>query len=125
MVFSSLLFIFAFLVPCMIIYTLVDDTKKNQVLLIFSLIFYSWGGPRYLILLLVDTWASWWFAIQITRHRKQAKHYLLGECVVLLGILGIFKYTVFFCSNFHAWFGIPKVIPQIVLPIGISFYTFQ
>ncbi len=125
MVFSSLLFIFAFLVPCMIIYTWVDDAKKNKVLLIFSLIFYSWGGPQYLILLLADTFASWWFALQITRHRKNAKQYLIGECIVLLGLLGIFKYTVFFCSNLQALIGIPKVIPQIVLPIGISFYTFQ
>ena len=78
MVFSSLLFIFAFLVPCMIIYTWVDDAKKNKVLLIFSLIFYSWGGPQYLILLLADTFASWWFALQITRQRKNAKQYLIG-----------------------------------------------
>lgn len=50
---------------------------------------------------------------------------MLGECIVLLGLLGYFKYAVFFMENFQALFGVPDVIPNIVLPIGISFYTFQ
>lgn len=127
MVFSSLFFIFAFLTPCLIFYIFVEEKYKNIVLLIFSLIFYSWAGPRYLLLLLADTFASWFFALQIqhSKSKGKRKRFLIYECIVLLGLLGIFKYTVFFCTNLNAWFGIPKTIPNIVLPIGISFYTFQ
>lgn len=127
MVFSSLLFVFAFLVPQLIIYHLVDKKHQNIVLLIFSLIFYAWGGPRYVILLLADTFFSWFFALRIqhTRNKARKKLYLIGECICVLGLLFIFKYTVFFATNLHALFGIPKTIPNIVLPIGISFYTFQ
>lgn len=127
MVFSSLLFVFAFFALQMIVYLLVDDEKKNKVLLGFSLVFYAWGGPRYILLLLIDTFASWFFALQIHRHKRKSdkKLFLFGECLVVLGLLFIFKYTTFVAGTTHALFGIPKVVPNIVLPIGISFYTFQ
>ena len=127
MVFSSLIFLFVFLVLNLTIYLFIDNKYKNQVLLIFSLIFYAWGGPKYLILLAGETFASWFFALMIeqSRDKWQRKMFMLGECLVLLGLLGYFKYAVFFAENFHALFGVPKEIPNIVLPIGISFYTFQ
>ncbi len=127
MVFSSLIFLFVFLVLNLTIYLLVDDRYKNKVLLVFSLIFYAWGGPKYLLLLVGETFASWFFALQIqdSRDDRSRKLYMAGECIVLLGLLGYFKYAVFFLENFQALFGIPEVIPNIVLPIGISFYTFQ
>lgn len=127
MVFSSLIFLFVFLVLNLTVYLLVKDRFKNKVLLAFSLVFYAWGGPRYLILLLGETLASWFFALRIENagSGREKKIYMAGECVVLLGLLGYFKYAVFFLENIHALFGIPKVIPDIVLPIGISFYTFQ
>ena len=59
MVFSSLLFIFAFLTPCLIVYTIVPPRYKNWVLLAFSLVFYAWGGAQYLILLVGEAFVSW------------------------------------------------------------------
>ena len=127
MVFSSLLFIFAFLTPCLIIYTLVDRRYKNRVLLISSLIFYAWGGLGFVAILIADAFFSWLFALQIEKNRsgKMRRLFLVLACVCLLGFLVVFKYTNFFAANLHALFGVPKVIPHIILPIGISFYTFQ
>lgn len=127
MVFSSLLFIFAFFALQMLVYLFVDDDKKNKVLLGFSLVFYAWGGPRYVLLLLTDTFASWFFALKIsqTKDRQFRKVFLFSECLVVLGILFIFKYAGFVATTTNALFGIPETIPQIVLPIGISFYSFQ
>ena len=127
MVFSSLLFVFVFLVLNLVIYFLVDKKYKNQVLLIFSLIFYAWGGPRFLILLVGETFISWFCGVRIQEGENQRirKMYMILECVLLLGLLGIFKYTVFLLGNLQALTGFPESIPNIVLPIGISFYTFQ
>lgn len=127
MVFSSLIFLFIFLVLNLTVYLVVDNKYKNYILLGFSLFFYMWGGPRYLFLLLGETFASWLFAILIEKShdKKMRKLYMAGECVVLLGLLAYFKYAVFFLENIQAIFGVPEEIPNIVLPIGISFYTFQ
>lgn len=127
MVFSSLLFLFVFLVLNLVIYFFVDKKYKNTVLLVFSLIFYSWGGPQYLVLLAGETLASWFFALKIqeTGEARLKKIYMTAECVFMLGLLGIFKYAVFFLGNIQFFTGFPKEIPNIVLPIGISFYTFQ
>ena len=126
MVFSSLLFILLFLPLNLICYFFVQPKNRNMVMLVFSLIFYSWGGPRYLLLLLADTFLSWFFALMIERSDGSArKGWLIAECVSVLGILGVFKYSGFFLSTIFSLTGIPGVVPQIVLPIGISFYTFQ
>lgn len=127
MVFSSLIFIFVFLVLQLVIYIWVEPKYKNHVLLIFSLVFYAWGGVRYLILLVGETWVSWYCGIHIQKSNdaRIRKFYMILECVVLLGLLGFFKYTVFFLDNLQALTGFPEAIPNIVLPIGISFYTFQ
>ena len=127
MVFSSLLFVFVFLVLNLVVYFLVDKKYKNQVLLIFSLIFYAWGGPRFLILLIGETFISWFCGIRIQEGESQKirKMYMILECVLMLGLLGIFKYAVFLLGNLQALTGFPESIPNIVLPIGISFYTFQ
>ena len=127
MVFSSLVFLFFFLAIHLAVYHLVDKRYRNVVLLVSSLIFYSWGGPRYLVLLMGNTLASWLFALGIERtdDTRMKKLMMAGECVVLLGVLAIFKYLGFLLGNVQAIFGVPELIPQIVLPIGISFYTFQ
>jgi alginate O-acetyltransferase complex protein AlgI len=130
MVFSSLIFVFVFLTTNLIVYYALGPKSQNKVMLVFSLIFYAWGGPRYLLLLAGETLASWFFALRIEEARggytKQSeKFYLVWDVVVMLTCLGIFKYLGFFLTNFQAIFKVPKVIPEIVLPIGISFYTFQ
>ncbi len=127
MVFSSLVFLFGFLAVHLAVYALVPQRYKNPVLLASSLIFYAWGGPRYVLLLVGETLASWFFALRIESapSRASKRLFLVGECVVLLGLLAYFKYWGFIMENTQALFGVPEVVPQVVLPIGISFYTFQ
>ena len=129
MVFSSLLFVYAFLPICLLVYSLARGIKaKNIVLLVFSLLFYSWGEPVYVLLLLFMTFADWVFALLIEKSDGKGtarKILVITTCVVNLGIIGVFKYTGFFLENIQGIFGVPSFIPQIVLPIGISFYTFQ
>lgn len=128
MVFSSLFFVFFFLALNLIAYNFASTIKqKNMVMLVFSLIFYSWGGPKYLLLLVSMVFASWIFALLIYQYQdtKWSKIFLISDCVVMLGLLGFFKYLTFFAGITHTIFKLPKEIPQIVLPIGISFYTFQ
>lgn len=126
MVFSSLLFVFAFLGICYLLYALVPGIKaKNIVLLIFSLIFYAWGGPSLVLLLMGMTLICYLGALLIEKHAKQRKIWIVATLTVCLGLLGVFKYTGFFLSNIQALFGFPTEIPNIALPIGISFYTFQ
>lgn len=127
MVFSSLVFLFVFLAIHLAVYYLINPKYRNIVLLVSSLIFYSWGGPRYLILLMGETLASWLFALGIQRARStlEKRACMIGELVVLLGLLAYFKYVGFLLGNINAIFGIPELIPEVVLPIGISFYTFQ
>ena len=129
MVFSSLFFIYAFLPLCMLTYWAVRSIKaKNTVLLIFSLIFYTWGEPIYVGLLIFMTFCDWILALAIEKQvdkQLSRKILILLCCVINLGIIGVFKYTGFFCENLQNIFGFPETIPQIILPIGISFYTFQ
>ena len=125
MVFSSLFFVFVFLLLNLIIYFFVDEKYKNIVLLVFSLVFYSWGGPRYLFLLVGETFVSWICSIGMEKNSKNKKIYLWIDVIIMLGLLCIFKYLGFILGNIHAIIGIPKVVPNIALPIGISFYTFQ
>lgn len=129
MVFSSLLFVYAFLPLCLIAYGVARNIKaKNIVLLIFSLIFYTWGEPVYVLLLLSMTFCDWLFALGIEKSGdsgKKRKILLILTCIVNLGLIGVFKYTGFVLTNVQSIFGVPDVIPKIILPIGISFYTFQ
>ncbi len=126
MVFSSLFFVYFFLALNLFIYSRVHKiTKKNIIMLVFSLIFYSWGGPKYLLLLVGMTFISWISALGITRYQDKKKLILIGACILLLGLLCIFKYTDFILSGVQMITGFPKNLPGIVLPIGISFYTFQ
>ncbi len=132
MVFSSLLFIYLFLALNLLFCWLAGPKYRNMVQLLFSLVFYSWGGPRYLLLLVGETAVSWFTAGMIDRQplysgagRRKRKFYMVLECVVMLGLLGIFKYLGFVLGTLKALTGMPENVPQIVLPIGISFYTFQ
>lgn len=127
MVFSSLLFVFLFLSINLLSQVLFGSVRaKNNAMLLFSLIFYSWAGPRYLFLLLGDTLIAWYFARRIGQtSRRRAKHFLSLAVVLLLLVLGVFKYTGFLMESVQAVFGFPREILRIVLPIGISFYTFQ
>ena len=124
MVFSSLFFLYAFFPLCMVLYALARSIPaRNTILLVFSLIFYAWGEPVYMLLLIGMAFFDWLFALQMAKSRR--KLWLVLACVVNLGILGIFKYLNFAADNVAALFGADSPIPAIALPIGISFYTFQ
>lgn len=126
MVFSSLLFVFAFLVICYVLYAFMPGIRsRNVILLIFSLIFYAWGGPSLLVLLTGMTFICYLGGRLIERFHTHRKLWLGLTLLICLGLLAVFKYTGFFLSNVQAIFGIPETIPSITLPIGISFYTFQ
>lgn len=128
MVFSSLIFIYAFLPLSLLTYALCKDMRaKNISLLVFSLIFYSWGEPKFVLLLVAMSAADWFFALKISQSedRKKArakKLYLVCACVVNIGLIGYFKYSKLLCSIFG---NVPEFIESIALPLGISFYTFQ
>ena len=128
MVFASLLFVFLFLVANILSQmTLRTVRGKNIAMLIFSLIFYAWAGPKYLLLLLLMVLICWAGALSIekSREREQRKRLLALTVTGCLVILGIFKYTGFVVATAAGLFHADWPIPHIVLPIGISFYTFQ
>ena len=124
MVFSNLIFLYLFLQVCLIAYFFCPGIRaKNAVLILFSLIFYAWGEPVYLLLMIASAAVNWYFGLLIERRRK--KIFLILALVLDLGCLAVFKYAGFFVENLNALFRISLTVPQIPLPIGISFYTFQ
>ncbi len=124
MVFSSLLFLYTFLPVCLLLYFLVPGlTGKNIVLLCASLVFYAWGEPVYVFLMLAVAALNWGFGLLL---EKRPEKLWLALCVALnLASLVVFKYAGFLVENCNALFGAAFRVPQISLPIGISFYTFQ
>ncbi|MBE6763826.1 MAG: MBOAT family protein [Ruminococcaceae bacterium] len=131
MVFSELIFIYAFLPLNLIIYFLAKNIHvKNTVLLLFSLMFYAWGEPVFVLLLVGMAFVNWLFSLWIGVARARgrtgwARFALVLSCIVSLGAIGVFKYGTFIMENLRLFTGYPSVIPHILLPIGISFYTFQ
>ena len=129
MVFSSLFFMFAFLVICYALYAAVRGIRaRNIILLVSSLIFYAWGGPAFVLLLCLETFVCYASALIIDRIGPRSRRALASTWVCAgfcLALLILFKYTGFFLGNLQLITGLPKIIPAITLPIGISFYTFQ
>ena len=128
MVFSSLLFMFIFLPIFFVIYYVSPKGIRNLVLLIASLIFYAWGEPIYIFIMLFSTVFDYIIGLFIHRFREKksvARIFLITSVVVNLSLLGFFKYTDFFISNINGIFGASIGLLNIALPIGISFYTFQ
>ena len=126
MLFSSIPFAYYFLPAVLVLYFLVPFRFKNAVLLAFSLVFYGWGEPVYLILMTLSILMGWVFGLLIGKYRgtKRAKLFLTASVVTSLGLLGWFKYADFAVENLNA-LGLDLALPQVALPIGISFYTFQ
>ena len=127
MLFSSIPFLYYFLPAVLIVYFLVPDFLKNAVLLIFSLFFYGWGEPKYVVLMVASILMFWGCGLAIGRctQRKWKKFWLTVSVVVSLALLGIFKYADFFISSVNAVTGMSLPLLRLALPIGISFYTFQ
>lgn len=133
MLFSSTVFLLGFLPALLFCYFIIPAGRdgrgmpaKNLVLLAFSLGFYAWGGVRYLAILIASILINYLGGLFVTRPRsgKMQKLLLIITVILDLGILGVFKYAGFAASA-AASLGIPVIIPDIALPIGISFFTFQ
>ena len=127
MVFSSLSFIFFFLPILFFIYFIAKEKYRNYILLIFSLIFYSWGEPKYILLMIISIIMNYIFGILINNQKKNNKRklFLVLAIIFHLGLLFYFKYTNFFVNNINNIFGLSINSISVLLPIGISFYTFQ
>ena len=127
MVFSSLTFLQCFLPLCLLAYFLVPQKWRNGTLFLFSLLFYAWGEPVYVVLMLFSTALDYTCGQMVERHRgrRGAKIALLVSVCVNLGLLGVFKYSDFLISTLNSLFGTAIPHLNLPLPIGISFYTFQ
>lgn len=128
MIFASLLFLFIFLPLNLILYFAIPNLKvKNAVLIFFSLLFYAWGEPVWVILLVLTAFLDYTNAKYIDKYRgtKKATFFLLLTIIVDIGIFAVFKYSGFFISNLNIFPFINLPVPEFTLPVGISFYTFQ
>lgn len=126
MLFSSIPFAFYFLPAVLALYFAVPFRFKNAVLLVFSLVFYAWGEPGYLLLMAISILLGWLFGLLIGKYRgtARARLFLVLSVAVSLGLLGWFKYADFAVNTLNA-LGLRLPLPHVALPIGISFYTFQ
>lgn len=127
MVFSSLTFLQCFLPLCLLSYFLVPKAWRNRTLFLFSLLFYAWGEPVYVLLMLFSTALDYTCgqAVERCRGQRGAKIALLVSVCVNLGLLCVFKYSDFLIGTINTLFGTALPQPNLPLPIGISFYTFQ
>ena len=128
MVFSSLVFLFVFLPITLLFYFIVPRKYRNFILLIVSLIFYAWGEPVYIVLMLFSTVIDFINGLLVEKYAdqpKKAKKVVIFAVIVNLSLLTFFKYSGFIVSNVNALIGTTFTVPDIALPIGISFYTFQ
>ena len=129
MLFSSLTFLYFFLPIVLILYFVINNrTWRNAVLLVSSLVFYSWGEPKYVFLMLASTLVAWLCGLGIDRFKEKrriSRAFLIASLVLLLGSLAVFKYLNFFVENLNRIDGVALKVRNIALPIGISFYTFQ
>ena len=129
MLFSSTFFLYVFLPIVLIIYygLCKNQNTRNNVLLLFSLLFYAWGEPKFVLVMLVSILANYYFGLLVdrTRHTPKVKLYLITMVVFNLTIMGIFKYLGFLVQSINDISNLGLTVPQIALPIGISFFTFQ
>lgn len=128
MLFSSIPFLYYFLPAVFILYFIAPNKLKNAVLLLSSLVFYAWGEPKYVFLMLASIISGYIFGLLIEKFRqspKKAKLFLGISVGISLALLIYFKYADFFIGNFNAATGLSLPLLRLALPVGISFYTFQ
>lgn len=128
MLFSSIPFLFFFLPCVLLLYAAAPKRLKNSVLLLFSLIFYGWGEPKYLLFMVASIIQGYIFGILIEKFsnsKKLSRLFLALSSTFSLALLAWCKYADFFIKNFNAVTGLSVPLLKIALPIGISFYTFQ
>ena len=127
MLFSAIPFLYYFLPIVIGAYFLVPKGLKNGVLLIASLVFYAWGEPKYVVLMVTAILLFYICALMMDRSGQQIykKLWLWVAVAISVGMLGIFKYADFFATSFNSLTGLSLPLLRLALPIGISFYTFQ
>lgn len=128
MIFSSLIYLFFFFLIVLLAYYLVPRKLKNLCLVIFSLAFYAWGEPVYVVLMILTILVDFCCGLLIGRfseRRGAARAIVLGNVLINLGLLAWFKYAGMLVSTFDQITGLGVSIPEVALPIGISFYTFE
>ena len=128
MVFSSTIFLCVYLPLVLLGYYICPKKGRNLFLLIVSLVFYAWGEPKYVFLMIFSILINYVFGRLMDKNRgrqKRMKLLLVLSVVIDLGLLSVFKYTDFVITNINAIFGSSFDLLNIALPIGISFYTFQ
>ena len=127
MLFSSIPFLYYFLPLVMVLYFLVPRRGKNTVLLLSSLVFYGWGEPKLLFLMIFTIVLFWACGLAMGRAagQRQKKFWLLVSVVISVALLGLFKYADFFIGSFNSLTGLGLPMLRLALPVGISFYTFQ
>lgn len=130
MVFSSLLFLFRFLPAVLMVYYMAPRSLRNLVLLLFSLLFYAWGEPVYILLMLSSILISYTGGRLIARFSQAgkmgaARGTLIVSSAISLSLLGFFKYADFVIQTVNSFSGAGMDLLHVALPMGISFYTFQ
>ncbi|MCD7879648.1 MAG: MBOAT family protein [Candidatus Gastranaerophilales bacterium] len=128
MLFSSITFLYVFLPIVSLLYLVTKKELHNSILLIASILFYAWGEPKYLAIMLVTIIVNYYGAILIDKFRqtkRKQKAALLGTIIVDLGFLVYFKYFDFIIANINSIFHSQIDLIEVIMPIGISFYTFQ
>lgn len=131
MIFSSITFLVYFLPIFLLAYHLTPNKFKNACILIFSIVFYAWGGPKFIFVILGTTFLDFFLVNKMheAKTTKTKKQILVLSLLMNLGLLFYFKYSNFFIENINAVLGLAGISEikwlKIVLPIGISFYTFE
>ncbi len=127
MLFSSIPFLYYFLPCVLLLYFIVPKGMKNFVLFSTSLVFYAWGEPKYVLLMLLSITCGYVFGLLMDKYRtkKLGKIFFYLSAFISIAMLGYFKYADFFIENFNKVTGMELPLLHIALPIGISFYTFQ
>lgn len=127
MVFSSITFLVYFLPLFLLAYHLTPNKFKNACILIFSVIFYAWGGPKFIFVILGTTFLDFYLvnAMHNAKTKSAKRQLLIISLAMNLGLLFYFKYCNFFIDNVNALFGADIQWTKVLLPIGISFYTFE
>lgn len=131
MVFSSITFLVFFLPIFLLAYHLTPNKLKNACILIFSIVFYAWGGPKFIFVILGTTFLDFFLVNQMAQAKtnKTKKQFLVLSLVMNLGLLFYFKYCNFFIGNINHVLAMVGASPipwlKVILPIGISFYTFE
>lgn len=123
MLFTSISFLYYFLPIVIVAYFIVPKKLKNLILFIASMLFYFYGEPKYIILMIAEILIAYIGAILINKYKSKAL--LITVVIIHVGLLTIFKYTDFFIENLNSIFNLKLSLLRIALPIGISFYTFQ